>query len=327
MVGGCPDIYRDMDCGVFDIGRVSGVGVGSPASPASGVCMQQGSGVIPLSDVGRNNGIPGTAIGGGGTRLRDLDGGPMDRGVLSASNILVFDIETLPAVVHTYDLRTRYISPKNVIEPGALFSWAAQWYHEPTKVRYRDLRSADMLPDLWRLLDHASYVVGYNSDRFDLRKVRGYFAREGLPPFRPAKSIDLIRTIRTLGFESASLDYAARMFGVRRKVDNGGAANWERCLAGDPKAWKLMRQYNTGDVRTTTELLDAVRPWIVNHPYMGFAAADDDGCRCPRCGSTNTRKEGVVQAVVIRYRQHRCLNCKGLYRSTLHHRAGYTRAL
>ena len=272
-------------------------------------------------------GIPGESAGKPTLPLRTLDGEKLDRAVLDASGILIFDIETVPATVHTYDLRTRFISPKSVATPGSMLSWAAQWYHEPTRVMYRDVRSAEMLPDLWQLLDHASYVVGYNSDRFDLRKVRGYFARNGLPPARPAKSIDLIKAVRTLGFESASLDYAARMFGVRRKVDNGAVANWQDCLMGDATAWKRLRRYNTGDVRTTTELFDAIRPWIPGHPYMGFAAKDDNGEHCPRCGSTDTRQEGVVQAVVIRYRQHRCLNCKGLYRSTLHHRAGYTRAV
>ena len=256
-------------------------------------------------------------------------GPPNRRHTLNASRVLIFDIETIPARVEfdTYDLKLRnaYIPHKNVKEPGRMLAWGAQWYHEPHSVMYRDMRHPDMLKDLWSLLDSASYVVTFNGDRFDLKKVRGYFARAGLPPFRQPKSIDLIKTARTFGFESASLDFTCRMFGVRRKIDNGGAANWKGCLAGDEQAWKSMRTYCTGDVRSTTELWDALRPWIPGHPIMGYPG--DDTTRCPRCLSTDVTDVGAVQAQVIRYRQFRCSSCTGLFRTTVHSRTGIVRAL
>jgi len=182
-----------------------------------------------------------------------------------------------------------------------------------------------MLERLWTLLDEASYVVGWNSDRFDLSKVRGYFARSGFPPFRPPKSIDLVKTARTFGFESASLGYVAQMFGVTDKIDNGAVASWKAVMDGDMDALERMEQYNRGDVQTTTELFDAMRPWVKNHPHLGFAADDEE--RCPRCGSDDLTKVGVHQAVVIRYVMHRCNNCKGLCRSTAHSRASVTRGV
>jgi len=248
---------------------------------------------------------------------------------LKASRVLIFDIETIPARVEfdTYDLKQRsdYIPHKHVKEPGRMLAWGAQWYHEPHSVMYRDTRHPDMLEDLWKLLDSASYAVTFNGDRFDLKKVRGYFARAGLPPFRQPKSIDLIKTARTFGFESASLDYTCRMFGVRRKIDNGGANNWRGCLAGDEHAWKSMRTYCVGDVRATTDLWDALRPWIPGHPIMGYPG--DDATRCPRCLSTDVRDVGAVQAITIRYRQYRCHGCTGLFRTTPHSRVGSVRAL
>lgn len=252
-----------------------------------------------------------------------------DRTHLDEANILTFDIETVPARVEfdTYDLRLRspYVHHTNVVRPGQMLAWAAKWYHEPSRVMYRDLRHPDMLGDLWKLLDHASYTVTFNGDKFDLRKVRGYFARAGLPPFRKPKSIDLIKAARTFGFESASLDFTCRMFGVRRKIDNGGASLWRACLDGDDKAWRDMRTYNVGDVRATEDLFDALRPWIPNHPIMGYPA--DDNVHCPRCTSEDVTECGAVQAVVIRYRQFRCSNCTGLFRTTIHSRAGVVRAL
>lgn len=153
--------------------------------------------------------------------------------------------------------------------------------------------------------------------------MRGYFAREGTPPPRPSKSIDLIKAVRTLGYESSSLAYACRMLGTEhQKLDEetGGAGNWRGVIDGDPEARKLMRRYCTGDVHLS------LLPWIPNHPDMGFSARDDH-MRCPRCGSADHRDVGAYQAVVVRYRQHRCGTCRGLFRSVHHSRAGLSRAV
>lgn len=252
-----------------------------------------------------------------------------NREVLDSANILIWDIETIPALVEfeTYDLKLRnpYVAHKNVKRPGRMFSWSAKWLHEPDKVMYSDHRYKNMLPRLWKLLDKASYSVTFNGDSFDFKRVKGYFAREGMPPFRMPKSIDLIKTMRTLGFESNSLDYSCRMLGVRRKIDNGGAGRIADALAGDKQAYKDVRYYNEGDVLATEELYIALLPWLKNPPHIGFAA--DDNPRCPRCGSDQLENAGVHQAVVIRYRQMRCLSCQGLCRTTAHSRASVTRGI
>lgn len=250
--------------------------------------------------------------------------------VLHDANILCFDIETTPAhfEVDTYAQGKRWLGHKDITRPGGLLSWSAQWYHEPRRVTHMNATQPGMLQTLWGLLDASSYVVGWNSDSFDLRKVRGYFVRAGMMPPRPSKSIDLIKTARTLGFESAALAYVARILNVQhQKLDGSVLTDWRACLAGDPVALKLLRVYNNADVRCPMDVFDALRPWIPHHPYMGFAAADDNGSRCPRCGSNNTAEVGAYQAIVIRYRQHRCLDCTGLYRSAFHSRIGYTHAI
>ena len=256
-----------------------------------------------------------------------------DTTILKASNILVWDIETRPARVETdvYDLRLRspYIHHSKVVEPGAMVAWAAHWLHEPGTVHYADLHHTDMLERLWDMLDRASYTVTYNGDRFYHRKVRGYFARAGMPPHRPSKSIDLIKTVRTFNLESNSLDYACRVFGTANQKladTTGGASNWRGVVDGDPEARRMMRRYAVGDVKATTDLYLSLLPWIQNHPHMGFAA-DDDKVRCPRCGSDNISDVGAYQAVIIRYRQYRCGNCRGLLRTTFHSRAGLSRAI
>lgn len=250
-----------------------------------------------------------------------------------ASRVLVWDIETRPAQIsgEVYDLkmRSQYLPHRWITEPGAMVAWGAHWLHEPGRVMYSDLHDPDMLTKLWALLDEASYDVTYNGVSFDHKRVRGYFARAGLPPARPSKRIDLIKTVRTLGFESNSLEYACRVLGTEHQKlaeETGGAGNWRGVVDGDPTARKLMRRYCTHDVRATADLYVALLPFVPSHPHMGFAA-HDDALRCPRCGSADHRDVGSYQAEVIRYRQHRCGTCRGLFRSVHHSRAGLSRAI
>lgn len=255
----------------------------------------------------------------------------IDTTQLEASNVVVFDIETRPARVEVdlYDLKLRspYIHHANVVQPGGMIAWAAHWLHEPGRVHYADLHDETMHQRLWDIIDRASYAVTYNGDRFDLRKIRGYFARQGMPPPRPPKSIDLIKTVRTFALESNSLDYACRVFGTEhQKLTDIGAGGWRQVVEGDPTARKLMRRYATHDVRALADLYLSLLPWIHNSPHMGFSAHDTE-LRCPRCGSADYEDAGVWQAVVVRYRQKRCGNCRGVFRTTYHSRAGMTRAV
>lgn len=255
---------------------------------------------------------------------------PTVRGVLqddaglNAVKILTVDIETIPAMGWFYDLKTSWIPHSHVTEPGDMLCWAAKWYHQPNESIFagRNKGYDEMLVKLWTLLDEADYAVGWNSDKFDLQRIRGYFARNGLPPFAPPKSIDLMRTAKTFAYESASLDYTARQFGVTRKVANGGAGNWIGCMAGDPVAWALMEEYNRGDVQTTEELFDAMRPWIKGHPNIhpepGF---------CPRCASADLTYVGEFQPEAYKYALYRCDNCQGLSRETARTRASILRAV
>ena len=247
---------------------------------------------------------------------------------LDAAGILTFDIETIPAKfeVETYQQGQRWLGHKNIVRPGEMLSWSAKWYHEPHQVRHMNVTEPGMLEGLWELLDQASYVVGWNSDNFDLKKVRGYFLRGGLPPFRPAKSIDLIRTARSFGLESAALDYVARTLDLPHKKSDGSIlTDWKAVVAGDKDAAKLLRFYNNQDVRVTEDAFDMLRPWIKNHPAIGYPS--DDSLRCPRCGSADVHDCGAFQAQVIRYRQYRCHSCTGLFRTTFHSRVTSARSV
>ena len=257
---------------------------------------------------------------------------PINLDVLKSARILTLDIESLPSVVHVWQLKqTGYIPHKNILSTGGMLGFAYKWLHENGEdaTRWVDYRDGNqhMLDTAWGLLDEASYVVTYNGDKYDLPKLQGHFARAGMGAPAKAKSIDLVKTSRSMFWESASLDFSCRQMGVRRKVDNGGASNWEGCLDGDTEAWRRMEEYCKGDVLATEELYLAYLPWLKNAPSMGFTAGKDGEVCCPRCGHCDVESVGVYQAVTIRYDQYRCRNCRGVFRGRQRSRIVQTVAL
>jgi hypothetical protein len=84
-------------------------------------------------------------------------------------------------------------------------------------------------------------------------------------------------------FPSNKLDYVAQKLGVGAKVQHSGFQLWLDCMAGIPKAWKMMKEYQIQDVNLLLDLYDILLPWIKNHPHVGVSQDKPKGCR--NCGS------------------------------------------
>lgn len=238
------------------------------------------------------------------------------------ARILTIDIETMPHLAWIWDAKTRYVTPDKIERRGGMASFAAKWYGE-RGVEFRstfDDGDQGMFERLREMLDEADIVVGYNSDRFDLTRIRGEFARRRMSEPSPIRSVDLIKTVRRFGWPYVRLDEVAKELGLPGKVAHQGFDLWLQCLADDPKAWATMRRYNIQDVRLTELVYDAIRPFIKGHPNLGlWAGYDADGRPievCANCGSTNldsptdatdTRK--TVKTALTAYALVTCRDC------------------
>ena len=254
--------------------------------------------------------------------LEGLRGGDTGRNDISLADIyrqrvLTFDLETMPALAWIYQLRTTFIPHKSVLVPGGLLGFSYKWLEED-EAHWVDYRAGytEMVTKLREILHSADFAIGYNSDRFDLPKSKGFIARLGLDPYSPPRSIDLLKTTKSMGWESASLDYSCRMMGLRRKVDNGGAGNWLGCVQGDNESWERMEEYGLGDTYATEELFLALIPWLKNPPHLGGYVKGEHVC--PRCGGLPDPDEEAMSyhAVNTRYELFRCVNCSGYFRSS-----------
>ena len=142
-----------------------------------------------------------------------------------------------------------------MIEEGHVLCWAAVWLDENNEFPYvmsnavrqtESLANDDtrILLDLWKLIDRADFVVGHNSDAYDMKLVHWRFHKHGLSFPLQAKQVDSLKLARK------------HMMAPSNKLDdltnNGKSArgDWKTiALTGDPVELMKMEMYCRNDVR------------------------------------------------------------------------------
>lgn len=227
-------------------------------------------------------------------------------------NILIIDVETSFNVVALFGLRNVNVRADWITEPSQVMCFAAKWKGaKKTEFRSQFHDGKDvMLKRLWDLLDQADVVVHYYGSGFDIPRINQEFLLAGYGPPAPYQQIDVYKTIRRFKFPSNSLNYALKALGLTPKVKHYGDQLWRDCLAGDPKAWRIMRRYNIGDVTSLELLYERVLPWISGHPNLSLYG-DIPSVACPYCNSGLLQKRGFSFKRSGKYQRYQCLECFG----------------
>lgn len=223
-----------------------------------------------------------------------------------SSKILVLDIEWSPALAYVWKMWDENISPDQLVDAGGLLCFGAHWLDTKDfifKSAWEDGKY-EMALSLRALLDEADAVVTYNGNRYDLPKIRGHLMLEGVKPFAPPTSIDLIKTVKGLGFVMNRLAYIAPLLGIGEKMKHEGFRLWRLVLEGDPKAQARMKKYCIQDVRVTTRLYKHVLPFITDHPHLG-----DNKNACGTCGSNNIQLRGFRRTKFFKVQRLQCTDC------------------
>lgn len=220
--------------------------------------------------------------------------------------ILVLDIEWSPATAYVWKMWDENISPQQLIDAGGLLCFCAHWVGSKEFLfasEWRDGKKS-MAQTLRSLLDEADAVVTYNGNRYDLPKIRGHLLLEGEKPFAPPTSIDLIKTVKSLGFVMNRLAYIAPLLGVGSKMKHEGFQLWRSVLEGDVKAQARMQKYCIQDVRVTAQLYKKILPFITNHPHLG-----EDKGECGACGSKHVQLRGFRRSKLFKIQRLQCNDC------------------
>jgi hypothetical protein len=222
-----------------------------------------------------------------------------------ANKILLLDIETAPTIAYVWRLYDENIGVEQIVEPTRLICWSAKWLGDKNTMFAATWNDPLCLRKIHDLLSNADAVVTYNGDKFDLPKLMGEFAKEDLGNPGPLASIDLYKTVRKLGFASGKLEFVAPYLGVGNKVKHEGFRLWRQVLDGVPAAQDKMEKYNRQDTRLLEKLYKRLRPFIKNHPYLGYGKPSS----CPVCASPRVQKRGTRRTRCFIIERLHCQAC------------------
>src|SRR4249919_54808 len=223
--------------------------------------------------------------------------------------ILLFDIETRPLLGELWAMyNIERVSLSQVREHSSTICVGAKWLGEKKMHFFSDWQHGHrgMLDQIHALWSQADAVCGYNSDKFDIRKLNWEFAKEGMdrPPSRVA-SIDVYKTVRReFAADSNKLDHIASALGLGQKVKHEGHALWSKVMDGDEKAQRMMEKYCKQDVRLLERVYLKLLPWISNHPKL----TEKRGA-CPNCNSEHVTSQGWKPGRTFKTQSLKCQSC------------------
>ena len=150
------------------------------------------------------------------------------------TRVITFDIETVPPPgENTFDLLTQLITVVGV--------------HDSETNQYEAFE-VEEFPRLWKLLEHADTLVGYNSNHFDIPILNKYYPGD----LTRIQSIDLLKEIYDVLGRRVRLDAVAEgTLGTRKSGDGLEAQRWWRDGEKDK-----VKSYCLKDVEITRRVFD-----------------------------------------------------------------------
>lgn len=229
--------------------------------------------------------------------------------------ILQFDTEIAPNVAYTWGKYDQNVPA--FVREWYMLSFAFKWldgksgvYALPDFKLYKRDKTNDkeLVRKLWKLLDEADVVVAHNGDEFDIKRAQARFLFHGFKPTSPFKSVDTLKVLRrNFSFNSNKLDDVCQQMGFGKKVEHEGIGLWIKCMDGDRKAWKKMKEYNLNDVILLERLYLYLLPWISSHPNRNVY--DGTEKNCPNCGSSKIIKRGFRYTMTNKFQGFLCESC------------------
>jgi DNA polymerase elongation subunit (family B) len=227
--------------------------------------------------------------------------------------ILLVDIETAPNLGWFWEMWET--NPIGIKTNWHLLSFSYKWlglkhihtHALPDYASYKKDKDDDkeLVQDLWNLLNEADIVIAHNGDAFDIKKSNARFIFHGMKPPMPYKTIDTLKVARRhFKFDSNKLNSLGKYLGVGEKLPHTGAHLWFGCMAGDKKAWAMMRKYNEQDINLLERVYLQLRPWMTNHPNVNIY--DQVAGACPSC-SGKVEKRGFGYTQLGAYQRYKCL--------------------
>lgn len=235
--------------------------------------------------------------------------------------ILLLDIETTYCIARVWRPGKQYVSYKQLFKETSVLSWSAKWLGDSSdKIMYadtngqRDVRDdRKILKKMHKLLEEADYVVGQNSDGFDIKILSGRMAIHKMPPPTAFKRFDTYKISKQhFNFPSHSLDYLTDHFCTKYKKKSHskypGDSLWVECIEkNNQDAWEHMQVYNEYDVLSLEELFLKLLPWESATIFQAHSDSEIPICSCGSIDFKPTKKYHTTQS--SKRRIIKCVSC------------------
>jgi hypothetical protein len=241
-------------------------------------------------------------------------------GVCTAKpKVLVFDIETSPLSVLAWGIWDQIIPLSRIQEDWTVLAWAAKWLgDDPSKTVYMDTfdqrnqrDDKKILKVIWKMLDEADFVLGHNSDSFDVKKLNARFIQHGMQPPSSYRRLDTKKLAKKhFAFTSNKLEYITDKLCTKyKKLKHGkfpGNSLWDEFMKRNKEAQIEMEEYNKYDVLSLEEAFFKILPWESANLFELYYESDIPVCTC---GSIDFKKNGFYYTGTSKYQKHVCKSC------------------
>lgn len=233
--------------------------------------------------------------------------------------ILIFDVETAPAIVATFSLYPESINHTNIIKDW--FIICASWKElGAKKVDSVAITKAgddyNVVKKLRNALASADVLIGQNLDKFDIKKLTARLMYHRLPPLPHIPTIDTLKESKKVSSHiSHRLDYLCKHLNGQGKLDTSPGL-WLKAMNADKKAVREMQKYCGIDVVRTEELYQIIKPYLKQTVHIG-ALVGNGNVSCKNCGSKDLAKNGIrYTATGLNRQEWKCNDC-GAYCRTI----------
>lgn len=233
---------------------------------------------------------------------------------------LIFDIETSHDILASYGLREQYHSPESILQDWYII--CAKWKWNGGKRIYGTSVLDDMkrfkkdntndyvvIKALHELMSDVDIVVGHNIHRFDWKMFYTRVMFHRLPPLKMPQFICTLKETKKISRHSShSLKHLARYYKLTSQKIEHSRGMGIKILKGDIKATQECVDYCGGDIATTEEYYEFIKPYMIGHPNLNLWRADGIEC-CVKCGDTDIQKRGFRTTVSGKFQSYQCQGC------------------
>lgn len=229
--------------------------------------------------------------------------------------ILIWDIETSPMVVNTWNLYPEAISHDSIIHDWTIICGCWKFVGDKTiksvEIDTKEPRNDfEIVKKLRDIVASADIIVHHYGDAFDLKKLNTRIIYYGLEPLPNIPTVDTKKMAKKIAaFSSNRLDYLSKfLLGVGKiHVDY---ELWLKIMDGNKAALKEMVAYNKVDVQREEDVYLYLLPYMKGHPHVGAMKGEDRNYSCTNCGSTDVKLNGVrYTAAGLKKQELQCRQC------------------